>query len=210
LDGYIATHTGDSRYVTGTWARQRVQELRRELPAIAVGIQTVLADDPQLTVRLDGSFDRQPLRVVFDSSLRMPTTARLLFEPGRTVIYCTDAVHDSKIAEIQSVRPNHVQVVSLPSDGHHRVALEKALIDLGTRGINAVLLEGGATLTAEFLRKKLIDRIVYFVAPKLLGGGISVLSQFESSVMSEVVSLKDIRWEQIGPDLCVQGSLLYP
>jgi diaminohydroxyphosphoribosylaminopyrimidine deaminase / 5-amino-6-(5-phosphoribosylamino)uracil reductase len=104
LDGYIATHGGDSKYVTSALSRQSVQQLRRELPSIAVGIGTVLADNPRLTVRDEVAM--QPLRVVFDSRLRFPTTAKMLEEPGNTLIYTLCSATEIHQSVLHQSRPN--------------------------------------------------------------------------------------------------------
>ncbi|MCL6626027.1 MAG: bifunctional diaminohydroxyphosphoribosylaminopyrimidine deaminase/5-amino-6-(5-phosphoribosylamino)uracil reductase RibD [Alicyclobacillus shizuokensis] len=211
LDGYIAAASGHSRYVTGAAARQEVQWLRWRIPAIAVGVQTVLADDPQLTMRLHSqSGARQPLRVVFDSRLRTPHRARLLREPGRTLIYTTEAVADERAQRLTETGKGRIDIVRLPPRADGRVPLADALADLARRGCDSVLVEGGRTLVSALLRERLIDRVVYYLAPKLLGGGIPALDGLAPVRMEEAVTLADVRTEVVGGDIRVTGRLVYP
>ncbi|WP_067932240.1 bifunctional diaminohydroxyphosphoribosylaminopyrimidine deaminase/5-amino-6-(5-phosphoribosylamino)uracil reductase RibD [Alicyclobacillus kakegawensis] len=211
LDGYIATASGHSRYVTSAAARQEVQWLRWRIPAIAVGVQTILADDPQLTVRFRSrSGVRQPLRVVLDSTLRTPQCARLLREPGRTLIYTTEAAPDERERRLTEAGEGRIDIVRLPPGADGRVPLADALADLARRGCNSVLVEGGRTLVSGLLRERLIDRVVYYLAPKLLGGGIPALDGLATVRMEEAVTLADVRTEVVDGDIRVDGRLVYP
>ncbi|QQE81423.1 bifunctional diaminohydroxyphosphoribosylaminopyrimidine deaminase/5-amino-6-(5-phosphoribosylamino)uracil reductase RibD [Alicyclobacillus sp. SO9] len=209
LDGYIAAETGDSRYVTGPEARHAVHALRRRIPAIAVGVQTIITDNPQLTDRFGNSQQRQPLRVVFDSTLRTPVSAKVLQEPGQTLFYTTERASPHRTHALEEVNPGNVKVVALPSTPEGHVPLQEALTELSARGINELLVEGGATIVSQLLRQQLIDELVYFVAPKILGGGIPVLAGLGPTLMTDAVSVQNVTWEQIGPDLCLRGTLKY-
>lgn len=219
LDGYVATETGDSKWVTSEESRRTVQELRRTLPAIAVGIGTVLEDNPRLTVRGEG--DKQPLRVIFDSALRFPTDRAMLREPGRTLIYTvkTEAEIESSpvVTEYQTRKQgvsdngddgrNRLEVVSLPSDHEGRISLQAALEDLAKRGVTGMLLEGGATLVREFVRHRFIDKIAYYIAPKLLGGGVPSLTGIGPEWMKDAIPLKDVSWTPVGDDIRLDAYL---
>lgn len=212
LDGRIATQNGHSSYVTGPESRRTVHELRRRIPVIAVGIQTVLADDPRLTVRLDGEVEsnRQPLRVVFDSKLRMPTAAAMLREPGKTLIYTTEEAVRKEQEKYTLLQQHEVEITALPADEYGRVSLEAALKHLGQLGYDELLLEGGATLAGAFLKRQWIDKVVYYIAPKFLGGGLPALTGLELSTMSEAVLLQDVTWSQVGTDFRLEGYPMYP
>jgi diaminohydroxyphosphoribosylaminopyrimidine deaminase/5-amino-6-(5-phosphoribosylamino)uracil reductase len=209
LDGYIAAETGDSRYVTGTASRRAVHALRRRIPAIAVGVQTILMDDPQLTDRFGHHSEKQPLRVVFDSALRTPVSAKVLREPGQTLIYTTERASPHRTHALEEVNPGNVKVVALPSTPDGRVPLQEALTELSARGINELMVEGGATIVSQLLRQQLIDEVIYFIAPKILGGGIPVLAGLGPTLMTDAISVHNVTWEQIGTDLCVRGNLKY-
>lgn len=156
LDGRIATASGESQWITGEAARLEGHRLRARHDAILVGIGTVLADDPGLTVRLPDHAGPQPLRVVLDSRLRTPETAQVA--RGNTLILTTIAPHPVGEAEV-------VQVVE--ADG--RPTLKATLDILHARGVRSVLIEGGGEVAASFLREGRVDRMEWFRAPILLG-----------------------------------------
>lgn len=215
MDGYIAAISGDSKWVTGEDARSSVQQLRANLPAIAVGIGTVLADNPRLTAR--DRHSEQPLRVIFDSKLRFPLSATMRREPGSTLIYTalspeeiaqTDLAKDSpgqhKIRLGDSENPG-LEIASMPRDESGRVSVSAVLSDLALRNVTGILLEGGSTLVAEFVKHRLIDKVVYYIAPKLLGGGSPALSGLSPEHMGEAISLRDVAWSLVGSDFRVEG-----
>lgn len=210
LDGYVATHSGDSRFVTSPEARQSVHELRRRHPAIAVGVGTVLADDPQLTVRLPGRLetDAQPLRVVFDSTLRTPLSAAVLGRPGQSRLYAampTVAVASTVAARAQQLRSQGADVRLVSADAAGQVSLAAALADLGSDGVTSVLVEAGPHVAGSLLRDQLVDKVVYYIAPKLLGGGMSAVQGRDLERMADALQLTRVAVTQIGSDLCVEG-----
>jgi diaminohydroxyphosphoribosylaminopyrimidine deaminase/5-amino-6-(5-phosphoribosylamino)uracil reductase len=178
LDGRTAMASGESRWITGEDARRDVQRLRARSSAVVSGSGTVLADDPSLNVRLDaqalgldpGLEVRQPVRVVVDSRLRTPPTARLLGLPGSTVILCVDD-HRDHAAALESAG---ARVVPMPEQ-EGRVDLRAALELLAAQEINEVLIEAGPTLSGSALRAGLIDELVVYVAPHLMGDGARAL-----------------------------------
>jgi diaminohydroxyphosphoribosylaminopyrimidine deaminase/5-amino-6-(5-phosphoribosylamino)uracil reductase len=215
LDGYIATRTGHSQYVTGEAARAEVHELRRQVSAIGVGVGTVLLDNPRLTVRTAPDGDvrdiRQPLRVIFDSHLRTPARARLLGEPGATVIYCTESEYEQCTEERTALEqlPNvHVVPVAAAADG--RVSLRAALEDLARRGFTSLLVEGGSGIATALLSDRLVDKVVYYLSPKLLGNGLPALSGPTPDTMDDGIALRDVSWTPVGTDLRVEGYPVYP
>ncbi|WP_241520753.1 bifunctional diaminohydroxyphosphoribosylaminopyrimidine deaminase/5-amino-6-(5-phosphoribosylamino)uracil reductase RibD [Steroidobacter cummioxidans] len=162
LDGRIALANGQSKWITGDAARADVQQLRSRMSAVLTGIDTVLADDPQLNVR-DPSIDmlgRQPLRVVLDSKLRMPPTAAMLKLPGETVVFTAAA---------SAARSAGAELVAAPLDADGRIDLEFVLAELGRRMCNDVLVEAGPTLVGRILQLGLADEMIAYVAPLLLG-----------------------------------------
>lgn len=164
LDGRTALASGEAKWITGEAARADVQRLRARSSAILTGIGTVLADDPSLTVR---AFDigRQPLRVVLDEQLQMPATARLLRLPGKTVIVA--AGNDAERA--MALRQAGAEIVVLPATADGRVSLPALMQELARREVNEVLVEAGATLCGALLRANLVDELVLYYAPHLLG-----------------------------------------
>jgi diaminohydroxyphosphoribosylaminopyrimidine deaminase/5-amino-6-(5-phosphoribosylamino)uracil reductase len=221
LDGKIATRTGSSYWVTGEAARARVARLRARHDAVLVGVGTVLADDPQLTVRAD-SFapeqreelallpPRQPLRVVLDSHARTPPTARLVSGelPGHTLVVTTELAPPDRRAALEATG---AEVLVAPADDGH-VDLAAALHLLAKRGITTVLVEAGGTVVASLLEAGLVDKVHAFVAPKLVGGA-TALTPVEGSGcpdMGQALMLQDVTVEQLGHDLLVTGYLPPP
>lgn len=207
LDGKIATRTGASQWITSPEARSRAQQMRKELDGIIVGIGTALADDPQLTARdADGnalSSDVQPVRIVVDSSGRTSPSARMLRQPGRTVIATAGGVDGSRIASLEE---SGASVRAFPgSDG--RVNLTALLEYLGSEGIVSVLVEGGGSVLGALLDAGLIDKVHTFVAPALIGGGAapSPIEGNGATAMADVTRLERTRMEQIGPDWLITG-----
>lgn len=207
LDGKIATRTGASQWITGPAARARVQQMRKELDGIMVGIGTTLADDPQLTARdPDGNpmpSDVQPVRIVVDSNGRTPPTARMLRQPGRTVIATGSGVDPARVTLLEDAG---AEVHTFPGpDG--RVNLRGLLEHLGSEGILSVLVEGGAAVLGATLDAGLIDKVHAFVAPMLIGGAdaSSPIGGAGATVMADARRLDRARIEQIGPDWLITG-----
>lgn len=205
LDGKIATRSGASRWITGAAARGAGHQLRHANDAVLVGIGTVLQDDPQLTTRLPQQRGANPLRVVVDSTLRLPPTAQVadVATDRRTLIATTTQAADAKARVLQE---RGVEVMRLPACGDERVSLDALCAALGERGVASVLLEGGAALTAALLRQRLIDKMVLFVAPKIIGGdGISVFGPCGVDAMEQVLLLQRLASRQIGDDVMLEA-----
>jgi len=161
LDGATAMQSGESRWITGEAARRDVQRLRAESGAILTGVGTVLDDDPALTVR-DVEVPKPPLRAVVDSRLRMPATASMLKEDGRTLVYCSDASGRGPLENAGAM------VVELPP-GEGGVSLQAVLDDLAAREVNDVLAECGPRLAGALLAAGLCDRLVIYQSPHIMG-----------------------------------------
>jgi diaminohydroxyphosphoribosylaminopyrimidine deaminase/5-amino-6-(5-phosphoribosylamino)uracil reductase len=187
LDGRSAALDGTSQWITSPEARADVQELRSTVDAIIVGVGTVLADDPHLTARTDAGAlaNRQPLRVIVDTAGRTPTAARVRDGAARTFI--------ATAAELGS-----------GVDG--RVDLRKLGEALFERGCRRVLLEGGPTLAGAYLREGLVDEVVGYIAPKLLGAGPSALAAAGIGTIAEAIDLELTDVRRVGPDLRI-GAL---
>ena len=207
LDGKIATRTGSSQWITGPLARERVQKMRKELDGIMVGIGTTLADDPQLTARDDNGFalpsNLQPVRIVVDSSGRTPPDARMLSQPGRTIIATAGGVNPERVARLEDagaeVREFH------GSAG--RVDLAGLMQYLGGAGIVSVLVEGGGVVLGASLDARLIDKVCAFVAPVLIGGAEanSPVAGVGATVIADAMRLERTSIEPIGPDWLITG-----
>jgi diaminohydroxyphosphoribosylaminopyrimidine deaminase/5-amino-6-(5-phosphoribosylamino)uracil reductase len=204
LDGKMATRAGDSKWITGERARVCARTLRRSHDVVMVGIGTVLADDPLLTARdARGRPHRcQPVRVVVDSRGRIRASAKLLRQPGRTIIATTDA-GAGRLAKLES---ETVEVQVLPSrDGH--VDLAMLMEWLGGQGVTGVLAEGGGTLLGALFDARLVDKVAAFVAPSVVGGhsAPSPVEGMGVSTMSEALHLRDVEMRKMGEDIVVIG-----
>ncbi|MBI2381607.1 MAG: bifunctional diaminohydroxyphosphoribosylaminopyrimidine deaminase/5-amino-6-(5-phosphoribosylamino)uracil reductase RibD [Gammaproteobacteria bacterium] len=201
LDGRTAMASGESKWITGPAARRDVQRLRARSSAIVTGSGTVLADDPALTVRaeeLGCAIGRQPLRVVVDSGLKTPLTAKLLAEPGLSLI-ATVAGHEAR--HIDALSRDGTEVLSLPGNAG-RVDLAALLAELARRGANEVLVEAGAGLAGAFLQAGLVDELVVYLAPKLMGDGARGLMQLPGLArMADAIALDLLDIRQVGTDI---------
>lgn len=166
LDGKIAAPSGESRWITGEEARKDVQLLRNRYASIMVGVGTVITDDPELTCRLEGG--RNPRRIILDSSLRIPLDSRVLSDQQRnpTLIAYTERTLPEKTRRLEELGAGLLYC----RIRDHRIDLEDLMTKLGDMGIDSILLEGGATVNDSAFQQGLIDKIVLYMAPKIIGG----------------------------------------
>lgn len=211
LDGKIATPTGESRWITEDAARRDAHRLRSEVDAVIVGIGTVLKDDPTLTARLSERplrlAPRQPIRIVVDSRLRIPRKARIVsrLQDAHTLVATTRTASARKTALL---RREGIDVLILP--GRDRgVSLEDLCRQLGRLGIRSLLVEGGSALNASFLRGRLIDRVILYVAPVLLGGDDAkgLIGGAAPRRLRESVSLDEVTIRRVGHDMVIEGDI---
>ena len=201
MDGKTALANGVSQWITGEAARRDVQTWRAQACAILTGVGTVLADDPQLNVRaLDNP--RQPLRVIVDSQLRTPPSAKIL-RGGALIVSATE-----EATKIQALRNAEAEVLVLPgADGH--VDLVRLLQNLAARGVNDLMVEAGATLNGALLEAGLIDEMILYLAPILLGDtarGLLALPAFHKMDERKNLVLRDVR--QVGNDLRIIARVI--
>jgi len=169
LDGRIATHGGESRWITGEAAREQGHRLRADHDAIMIGVGTALADDPLLTCRLPGLEGRSPIRIVVDSRLRLPLTSQLV-RTARTVPTWILALPDGDPPRRDALADLGVSVLEVPAEEVGRPDIAAGLRELGSRGLTRVLVEGGGRLIASLLAADGIDRLAWFRAPVVIGG----------------------------------------
>ena len=203
LDGKIATRTGNSRWITGDAARLEVHRMRDASDAIITGIGTVLADDPELTTRLP-SGGKSPVRVVVDRLARTPLSAKLVTDGKvHTIIAVSLQAPLDKVASLEALG---VEILKLPELGG-RLDLGVLLRNLGQRCLTSVMIEAGGTLNSSFLFNNLVDKVVLFVAPKIIGGSEAPGPYGGSGIdsLSDAVELEDLVVRKLGEDLMVEG-----
>lgn len=205
LDGRTATATGDSRWITGPEARERVHRERTMVDAIMVGSGTVLADDPALTARPGGQpAARQPLRVVLDSRGRTPSSAGLLDEPGSTLVATTSLSDPAWRNDIESCG---AELLILDS-GESMIRIGDVLRELGERGILRVWCEGGGNVLGSLFRGGHVDEVWGFIAPLVIGGtGLSAIGGEGAATLADAWRLVDTSVEMLGNDVLMKGQL---
>ena len=178
LDGRIATHTGESRWITGAAARQRGHLLRATHDAVLIGTGTALADDPLLTCRLPGMAGRSPVRVVLDSRMRLPLTAQLVASASAAPTWLV-TLAGGDAARRRAYAAAGVEVIEIAAAADGNLAMADVMGRLGERGLTRVLAEGGSHAAAALLQARLVDRIAWFRAPSVIGGdGLAAAQAF--------------------------------
>ncbi|MFJ7733861.1 bifunctional diaminohydroxyphosphoribosylaminopyrimidine deaminase/5-amino-6-(5-phosphoribosylamino)uracil reductase RibD [Lysinibacillus sp. NPDC097231] len=206
LDGKIAAHTGHSKWVTGEVAREDVHHIRHEVDGILVGVGTVIADNPSLTTRLKEGYGKNPVRIIMDSALRTPAHANVLnVEEAKTIIVCDENASLEKIAALKEQGVTIMPVRS-KQDG---LVIDDMLEQLYQHGITDILVEGGSTVNASFLQQGAINKYVIYIAPKVLGGRLSLtpFAGHNPSTMDEAWDVDFDSFEQVGQDLRI---IAYP
>jgi diaminohydroxyphosphoribosylaminopyrimidine deaminase/5-amino-6-(5-phosphoribosylamino)uracil reductase len=210
LDGWTATSTGHSRWVTNERSRDWVHRLRSQVDGILVGVGTVMADDPLLNTRLKKGRGKDPVRIIVDTHLSIPPSARVLghAQGSETLIAVGEGVGSRRLRRIER---KGISFLRCP-EKEGRIDLKVLMQKLGTRSITSVLLEGGATLMGAMIRERLVDKFCVFKAPRILGGsdGRPMALGKGPSSMDQSIPLKDIRIRRFGEDLLITGYPEYP
>ena len=205
LDGKIATATGQSKWITNETSRAYGYKLRDIYDGIMVGINTVIEDNPMLTARVDGG--KNPIRIVVDSSLKIDINANVVQDKSaKTIIATTDKADKDKILKLQA---QDIDVIVVDKDENDKVDIEKLLDILGQQNICSILVEGGATLSGSFVAKKLVDKVYFFIAPKIVGGKEAKTPVAGTGILNlqEALTLKDIKIEKLEEDILIIGRV---
>ena len=197
LDGRTALNNGVSQWITGAAARTDGHVWRRRASAVLTGVGTVLEDDPRLEVRLVPT-PRQPLRVVVDSRLAAPLEARIFEPPGSVLVYTANPSAERGAAFAE----RGIDVARVPG-ANDKVELAAMLADLAARGINEVHVEAGHKLSGSFVRERLVDEVLLYLAPKLLGAGLDMASFGPLDDLADAVELRFHQIDRVGDDLRV-------
>ncbi|WP_078549378.1 bifunctional diaminohydroxyphosphoribosylaminopyrimidine deaminase/5-amino-6-(5-phosphoribosylamino)uracil reductase RibD [Litchfieldia alkalitelluris] len=196
LDGKIAAYTSDSKWITSEEARHDVHQLRNEHAAILVGVNTVIKDDPELTTRIMNG--RNPIRVILDTTLKIPLISKVVKDQLAETWVFTGVNHSEQ--KKQELEKHGVKV--FVTSGNTRVSLPEVLTILGQHHISSLLIEGGGEVNAAFIEEHLVDKLVLYIAPKLIGGksAPTFLEGVGIDKMSRAVDLEDLKIEKLGPD----------
>jgi diaminohydroxyphosphoribosylaminopyrimidine deaminase/5-amino-6-(5-phosphoribosylamino)uracil reductase len=207
LDGKTATRTGESRWITGEEERAVVHEMRNGADAILVGIGTVLADDPRLTTRIPGGGGKDPNRVVMDPLLRIPHRAKVLTQggEGKTIIVTTGQASGERADRLRKLG---AEVMVMKKQGQF-IDMKELMAILGKRGVASVMIEGGSEVAASALSAGVVDKVVYFIAPTIIGGkeAPGAVGGEGVSSLGDAISLRDLTYSPVGKSIMVEGYL---
>ena len=208
LDGKIATATGHSQWISSPESRQYVHGLRNELKGIMVGVNTVITDDPELTTRLNGETDRNPIRIVVDSKGRIPLSARMLKDGATNPVIVATTLGSPKEKRLFLEEAGHK--VLILAEYYGKVDLIQLMVELGKLGIDGILLEGGGTLNESALKSGIVDEIRFILAPLLLGGrdAITPIEGTGFNTVDEGIRLYHMTTSRIGDDILVTGRVI--
>ena len=205
LDGKIATKIGESKWITGSKSRENVHQLRNDLSAIMVGVNTIILDNPELTCRIENG--KNPVRIIVDSRLRIPMTSKVLKnqDKARTIIATTRKADMAKKIDLE----NKGIKILIIKDLEARVDLEDLMSELAAENIDSILLEGGSTLNFSALEQGIVDKVQIYIAPKIIGGEISKTPVGGNGIESlmDAFQLERIKHKIIGEDILIEGYI---
>lgn len=203
LDGRIASATGDSQWISSESSRRLAHRLRSLHDGVLVGVGTVLTDDPELTVRLVKG--RSPLRICADSRLRIPLSARVLKEQdiAPTIIATTPR---ADVEKLPSLKEMGIEVLTVDEDEKGEVDLRGLLENLGKGGVSSILVEGGASIITSLLHQQLADKVIVFIAPKIMGQGIEAVGDLGIPDVGHAMRLSFVRSYKRGEDLVIEAT----
>ena len=204
LDGKIATAKGESKWITGEKARNLVHELRNEVDAVLVGINTVKKDNPSLDCKIKGG--RNPYRIIMDSRLNISLDSKVLkYKDKKTIIAATPSASSRNKSLIEK-QGNKVLIVKEASG---RVSLKALMKALGKLDISSVMIEGGSSINASALSSRIVDKIMVFIAPMIIGGSDSIPSIGGKSPaqLGKTIKLRNLRINRVGQDILIQGDI---
>jgi diaminohydroxyphosphoribosylaminopyrimidine deaminase/5-amino-6-(5-phosphoribosylamino)uracil reductase len=214
IDGKIATAKGESKWITGEKAREYVHRLRNEVDAVLIGIGTVKKDNPSLTCRIQGG--RNPYRIIVDSHLQIPLNAKVLKHKDRKTIIA--AIPKSEIRNTKFLNNYQKKIDLLQSRGANvlivrskdrKVDLENLIKELGKLDITSVMIEGGSSINASAISSGIVDKVMFFTAPKIIGGvnAVSSIGGKSPASLKDAIQLKNIRVTNIGEDILLESYI---
>ena len=201
IDGKIATSTGDSKYITSKEARKYVHQIRNDVDAIMVGINTIIRDNPILDSRLVKG--KNPIKIIVDSTLKMVEKAKVLEDPSKVIIATTNSAPKAKIEKFQQ-KGVRIMIVKTKRG---MVDLDELMKELAKSEIGSIMIEGGAQLSGNALADKIVDKMIVFTAPKIIGNGLPPIRNLGIKKVNRALELKNISTSRIGRDFLVEGYL---
>ncbi len=208
LDGRLATQNGDSKWVTGASARKHVHRIRRTVDAIMVGIDTVCADNPSLTARIENKQARDPIRIVIDPTLRIDEEARLLHQvsDAETILVAGDQIDSEKAGRLEK---NNVRIMTMPLT-NGKLDFGHLMDHLGNREITSLLIEGGGGIIGSAFRAGIVDKALFFFAPKILGGddGVPICRGSGATAMKDCIGLTSVETRRFDDDILIEGYVV--
>lgn len=205
MDGKIATSIGESKWISNEKSRAYVHEVRHMVTGIMVGIGTVLNDDPELTTRREGIISKNPIRIIIDSTAKIPIDSKVLKcdKKTKTIVVTTEFAKDTKI---EAIKQKGAQVIVIPSK-NSRVNLNYLMRVLGDMGIDSILLEGGSTLNYSALEEGIVDKVITFISPKIFGGttGKTPVGGQGIEYVSDAILLTDMKVTRFNEDIMIEG-----
>lgn len=209
LDGKIADSEGDSKWITGIEARRYVHKMRNEVDAIMTAIGTVKADNPELTVRLYNNRNiKNPARILIDPDLETPLGYKILNTPPDTILVTRSfnpvEISQERIQKKKILSDRGIQILEFEG---YKVNLPWLMRELGNRGITSLMIESGSSLSARALNEGIVDKVVFFIAPKILGGkgSIPAIGGDNLRPLNEAIEIKDMKIKKIGRDIMLEG-----
>ena len=207
LDGKVASYTGNSRWVTNGISRKYVHELRHKVSAIMVGIGTVITDDPKLNVRLEGKVTKNPIRIIVDSTGKIPLSSKVLNVnlDTKTILATTKRASEDKLKILKEMG---IEILIVPQK-NNRVDLSYLMKALGERNIDSVLLEGGSNLNYSATQEGIVDKIITFIAPKIIGGASAKtpIGGKGIALMNDAIKVESMQIHKFGDDFMLEGYL---
>ena len=207
LDGKIATRTNESKWITGELSRKYVHNLRHRVAGIMVGIGTIISDNPSLTTRFEEERGSDPIRIIVDSSARIPLESKVLNlnSTAKTIIAVTEKAHKNKL---DMLKEKGAEIILIPSK-NGRVDLKLLMKELGERKIDSILLEGGSELNYTALDEGIVDKIYSFVAPKIIGGrsAKTPVGGHGKASMGDSINLEHMNIQYFGEDIMIEAYI---
>ncbi|AFS79590.1 riboflavin biosynthesis protein RibD [Gottschalkia acidurici 9a] len=207
LDGKIATHIGDSKWISNSLSRKHVHEIRHKLSSIMVGIGTVLKDNPSLNTRLEDKEGLDPIRIIVDTKGRIPLDSKVinLKSSSRTIVATTELAPKDKLKALED---KDVEIIITPVKDSY-VDLIYLLKSLGSKGIDSILLEGGSELSFSALQENIVDKVVAFISPKIIGGSSAKTPIGGTGIefMKDAINLNNISLKTFNEDIMIEGYI---